>query len=164
MYKYSDFIVVFNVELFLVNTETPLKSKNKCWCFKGPTLRNLQLQRSILIPQSFYYVALPFMQKLICEIKSVDKILWYKCTDTSLAFVANFVLINYQWMNCSEFHVQPTSFGFNVLEFSRVFPRPGFPRSKLSQASQPGPPPTVDKKGGVGNHTLSHLSSRYCRL
>ena len=28
MYKYSDFIVVFNVELFLVNTETPLKSKD----------------------------------------------------------------------------------------------------------------------------------------
>ena len=25
-----------------------------------------------------------------------------------------------------------------------------------------GYPPTVDKKGGVGDHTLSHLSSRYC--
>ena len=23
-------------------------------------------------------------------------------------------------------------------------------------------PATVDKKGGVSNHTLSHLSSRYC--
>ena len=30
-------------------------------------------------------------------------------------------------------------------------------------ASAPlAPPLTVDKKGGVGNHTLSHLSSRYC--
>ena len=120
-----------NVELFLVNTETPLKSRNQCRYFKGPTLLNLQLKRSILIPQSFYYVALPFMQKLICEIKNVDKILWYKCTDTSLAF-ANFVPINYQWMNCFEFHVRPTSFGFNVLEFSRVFPRPGSLRTKLS--------------------------------
>ena len=118
-----------------------------------PTLLNLPLQGSILIPLFFYYVALSFMHKQICEIRSDDNILWYICTNTSLAFVANFVLINYQWMNCSEFHLQPTSFGFNVLEFSRVFPRPGFPRSKLSQASQPGPPPTVDKKGGVGATT-----------
>ena len=33
-----------NVELVLVNTETPLKSRNQCRCFKGPTLLNLQLQ------------------------------------------------------------------------------------------------------------------------
>ena len=38
-----------NVELFLVNTETPLKSRNQCRCFKGPTVLNLQHQRSILI-------------------------------------------------------------------------------------------------------------------
>ena len=65
------------VELFLVNTETPLKSRNQCQCFKGPTLLNLPLQGSILIPLFFYYVALPFMLKQLCEIKSVDKILWY---------------------------------------------------------------------------------------
>ena len=64
-----------NVELFLGNTETPLKSRNQCRYFKSPTLLNLQLQRSILIPLSFYYVALPFMQKQICEIKSVVMIL-----------------------------------------------------------------------------------------
>ena len=133
-----------NVELFLVNTETPLKSRNQCRYFKGPTLLNLQLQRSILIPLSFYYVALPFMQKQICEIKSVDKILWYICTNTSLAFVANFVSINYQWMNCFEFLLRTTNqFWFHCLRDQSSFPKTWFSWEQaisLSQASQSSPP------------------------
>ena len=74
------------------------------------------------------------MHKQICEIKSVDNILWYICTNTSLASVANFAPINYQWWICFEFISspgEPTSLGLNGQKFRRVFPRPDPPSGKL---------------------------------
>ena len=58
------------------------------------------------------------------------------------------------------------------LRFSGIHPLRGYPLPLLTEnqsekkvfflSKKGGYPPTVDKKGGVGATTLSHLSSRYC--
>ena len=115
-------------ELFLVNTETPLKSRNQCRCFKGPTLLNLLLQRSILIPLSFYYVALPFMQKQICEIKSVDKIMWYRCTNSYQSCICCKFCINKLPVN-ELFWISRT---VNQFWFQCSWVQPSFPKTWFS--------------------------------